>query len=138
MAGTNDVMANNGLEEAPGRLGILIDRCLEACPDATVLVAQLTDVVDRPAHARTVKFNQAVPGVVKKRVEKGKKVAVVNMFDYVTTDGLMDGLHPSDIGYNGMAKGWYDGIVEAEGKGWITKPVKIKQDEEKEGEIEGF
>ena len=140
MAGTNDVMADNGLEEAPGRLGILIDRCLEACPDATVLVAQLTDVVDRPAHARTVTFNKAVPKVVKERADQGNKVAVVNMFDYVTTDGLMDGLHPSDIGYDGMAKAWYDGIIEAVGNGWITKPVKVKQedavDKEMEGEIE--
>lgn len=128
-------MANNGLEEAPGRLGILIDRCVAACPDAVVLVAQLTDVVDRGAHERTVKFNAAVPGVVKERAKEGKKVAVVDMFKYVTTDGLMDGLHPSDIGYDGMAKAWYDGIKEAAGKGWIGKPVDVEKDG-KEDDVE--
>lgn len=132
MAGTNDCIADHDMEQAPVRLGALIDRCLEACPDATVLVAQLSDCLDRPTHARILKFNKAVPGVVKKKAENGHKVAVVNMFDYMGLDGVMDGLHPSDIGYEGMAKAWFDGIKNATAKGWITESVEAAEEDGKE------
>ena len=125
MAGTNDIMGNFGVEEAPSRLSVLIDRCVTACPDAVILVAQLTPMLARDAQHRADVFNAAIPMVVNEKVEQGKKVLAINMEQYVGLDGLMDGLHPSDKGYNGMAKAWYDGINKAAGKGWIERPMKV-------------
>jgi hypothetical protein len=31
----------------------------------------------------------------------------------------MDGLHPNDDGYEGMARAWYDGIRKAANKRWV-------------------
>jgi lysophospholipase L1-like esterase len=123
MAGTNDVNANINVTTAPDRLGSLLDECTASCPDAVVLVAQLTPIVGNASQTRADAFNAAIPGLVATRVEEGKKLLVVNMENYVTTAELPDGLHPDDDGYEGMAMGWYDGITEAAKKGWIGKPV---------------
>ena len=132
MAGTNDVLGNFNVDEAPDRLGVLIDRCVSACPDALVLVAQLTPCADEELQARTETFNAEIPGLVSKRARQGKKVLAVDMMKYVSTDGLIDGLHPNDEGYDGMARAWYDGLKVAAGKGWIEKAVHVEEVEEAE------
>jgi len=136
MAGTNDMIGNFGVEEAPGRLGVLIDRCVDACPDAVVLVAHLTPCLDIESQIRSHRFNAEIPGLVSERVRRGKKVLAVDMETYVELGWLMDGLHPSDKGYDGMAKAWYDGLQKAAGKGWIEKPMKVKKEEAEEEEVE--
>jgi lysophospholipase L1-like esterase len=132
MAGTNDMIGNFGVDEAPDRLGVLIDRCVAACPDAVVLVAQLTPSLNEDAQARIEVFNAAIPGLVSQRVREGKKVLTVDMTKYVKMNGLMDGLHPNDEGYDGMARAWYDSLGIAAGKGWIGKPVDVEEVEEVE------
>ncbi|KAG0646710.1 Phosphatidylinositol N-acetylglucosaminyltransferase GPI2 subunit [Hyphodiscus hymeniophilus] len=79
MAGTNDMVGNFDVEEAPGRLGVLIDRCVAACPDAVVLVAQLTPFLDPLSQMRADVFNAAIPGLVKQRVNEGMKILAVDM-----------------------------------------------------------
>jgi lysophospholipase L1-like esterase len=131
MAGTNDM--NNPTEPAtaPQRLGSLIDLCHSTCPDATILVAQLTPAANVEVEARIQTFNQAVPGIVNARAKNGTKVLTVDMSRYVSAANLTDGLHPSDYGYNQMAVAWYDGIQCAAKKGWITPPILMA------GEISG-
>ena len=138
MAGTNDILGKFAVDEAPSRLSVLIDRCVDACPDAVVLVAHLTPFLARGTQARADEFNAAIPGIVKEKTGQGKKVLAVDMMKYVELGGLMDGLHPSDVGYDGMARAWFDGIKEAAGKKWIEKPVKVKEvgEEEVEDEVE--
>jgi lysophospholipase L1-like esterase len=123
MAGTNDVNIDYEADTAPQRLVDLVDECVTACPDAVVLVAQLTPILDSDAQARVEAFNAAFPPLLEQTVGAGKKVLVVDMENYVTVDELMDGLHPGDLGYEGMARAWFDGITEAASKGWIAKPI---------------
>lgn len=121
MAGTNDINNNANVSTAPSRLGALIDLCVSSCPNAVLLVAELTPILNNDSQARADVFNAAVPGLVKERVGRGKKVLAVNMTSYMGVDELMDGLHPNDEGYEAMARAFYDGIREAAGKGWIGK-----------------
>jgi lysophospholipase L1-like esterase len=125
MAGTNDM--NNPTEPAtaPERLGCLIDLCHSTCPDATILVAQLTPAANSDTEARIKTFNRAVPDIVNARAKDGMKVLTVDMSRYVSAANLTDGLHPNDYGYNQMAKAWYDKIQDAMKKGWITHPVAV-------------
>jgi len=127
MAGTNDMVGQRDVEHAPQRLGVLIDRCVAACPDAVLLVAQLTPFLHVPSQERANVFNAAIPGLVRERVDRGKKVVVVNMEEYVEMGWLVDGLHPSDLGYDGMARAWYDGIQKVAERGWIEKPVTVME-----------
>jgi lysophospholipase L1-like esterase len=119
MAGTNDINNNDAPATAPSRLGDLLDECISSCPNAVLLVAQLTPILDDDSQARVETFNAAIPGLVAERAGMGKKVLVVDMEKYVSTGELMDGLHPNDDGYEGMARAWYDGIRKAANKRWV-------------------
>lgn len=123
MAGTNDMNIDYEVDTAPQRLVDLVDECVTACPDAAVLVAQLTPILNASAQARVEAFNGAFPPLLEHMVGAGKKVLVVDMENYVTVEDLVDGLHPGDLGYEGMARAWFDGIQTAAEKGWIEKPV---------------
>lgn len=129
MAGTNDMAIDNDTATAPDRLGSLIDECHNATSTAAgrsvIIVAQLTPAADNATESRIQTFNSAIPRLVAKRVHAGMKVLTVDMSAYVTVNDLKDGLHPSDYGYNQMAKAWYAGIETAADKGWLTPPVPI-------------
>lgn len=125
MAGTNDMAQSLNVSDAPRRLGVLIDQCHTACPDAVILVAQLTPSSSNTTQANVAVFNPTIPDLVAARVSNGTKALVVNMEAFVTTNDLIDGLHPNDIGYGKMAQGWLEGLQEAMAKGWITPPVFV-------------
>jgi lysophospholipase L1-like esterase len=131
MAGTNDMNNPPYPATAPQRLGSLIDLCHSTCPDATILVAQLTPAANADVEARIQAFNRAVPGVVDARAKNGTKVLAVDMSRYVSAANLTDGLHPNDYGYNQMAVAWHGGIQDAAKKGWIVPPILMA------GEISG-
>jgi hypothetical protein len=123
MAGTNDINDPVNASTAPHRLGLLIDELQRSCPDAVLLVAQLTPVANSVVEARIQVFNEAVPAVVERRVRAGGHILVVDMSAYVTVADLQDGLHPTDEGYELMAEAWYGGIEEAAAKGWLHEPI---------------
>jgi len=123
MAGTNDCNQPDDPANAPARLGSLIDEIAAACPDAVVIVAQLTPIASSASEANVVAFNAAVPGVVATRAAAGRKVMTVDMSNYVTVGDLADGLHPNDAGYNLTAECWYAGIQQAASNNWISPPI---------------
>ncbi|KAH8800307.1 hypothetical protein F5884DRAFT_904986 [Xylogone sp. PMI_703] len=125
-AGTNDMRQPTGqpycVSDCPDRLGSLIDEILDACPDATVLVAQITPIEDTAANSRRLTYNAAIPDVVSARASQGKHVELVSM-EGLTLDDLKDGLHPTDAGYEMMAEVWMAGIQKVVSNGWIKAPV---------------
>ncbi|KAL4797008.1 hypothetical protein BDV19DRAFT_387548 [Aspergillus venezuelensis] len=121
-AGTNDMNRPFEPDTAPERLGSLIDKVVDACPDAAVLVAKLIPAAGVNTMGRIEAFNKAVPGVVASRAEDGKKVMVVEM-DALSVSELVDGLHPTDAGYDHMGDIWYSSIIAAGNNGWIEDPV---------------
>ncbi|KAI4639252.1 hypothetical protein J4E93_009431 [Alternaria ventricosa] len=80
--GTNDMARPETAEEnwadAPKRLAALLDDVLDVCPDAAVLVAKIIQGADTQANDNIKTFNDAVPAVVKKKLDQGFKVAVVD------------------------------------------------------------
>ncbi|PGH00630.1 hypothetical protein AJ79_08146 [Helicocarpus griseus UAMH5409] len=123
MAGTNDIVFQINLADAPNVLGRVIDEIVAGCADAVVLVATLTPLLDEKREGRRRVFNQALEGVVGARREK--KVLLVDMGRVDTVGGIngTDGIHPTDLGYRLMAEAWFEGIVRAGEMGWIGKPV---------------
>ncbi|KAL8802009.1 MAG: hypothetical protein Q9182_004086 [Xanthomendoza sp. 2 TL-2023] len=121
--GTNDLLTNNNIEQAPDRMGALIDHVLAVATDAVVLVAQILPSSRDGAFDNFVRFNARVASVINQKQNQGKKVMKVWM--PVTTDDLVDGIHPGDAGYNKMAQAWIKGLQRAADKGWIGTPVRV-------------
>jgi carbamoylphosphate synthase large subunit len=74
-------------------LARLLDDVLDACPDAVVLVAKTIQAEKTQTMENIKIFNDAVPTVVKKKLEQGFKLAVVD-HSVVGPNELVDGLHP--------------------------------------------
>ncbi|KAF7870281.1 hypothetical protein EAF04_004028 [Stromatinia cepivora] len=123
MAGTNDMNDLLNVTSAPDRLSALIDEIISSVPNVAVIVAQITPAANTTVEDAIVTFNSMIPDIVASKVSAGQKVSTVNMMDYVTVNDLADGLHPTDHGYQQMAKAWFAGIKEAQKKGWIDLPV---------------
>lgn len=123
--GTNDFDSDSPketTEDAPERLGGLIDDLVFVCPDATILVAQLVHASNPLYEQRIQVFNDQVPRIVAQRANKGHRVLVSDMRS-ITKKYLADGIHPTDVGYKMMADIWYAGIKVAHAKGWIQRPI---------------
>ncbi|KAL8688084.1 MAG: hypothetical protein Q9218_005918 [Villophora microphyllina] len=125
-AGTNDLNSGSPKEPyatAPDRLDSLISKVLSVCPDATVLVAQIIHIRDAAADARVQTFNSRVPGLVAAQVANGHTNIAAVDFSSVTSGDLIDGLHPTNSGYEKMGDIWFSAIQNAASKGWIKAPV---------------
>ncbi|TGO16252.1 hypothetical protein BTUL_0030g00370 [Botrytis tulipae] len=123
MAGTNDMNNFDNVTTAPDRLSGLIDEITSAVPNVTLIVAQLTPASNTTVDDAMVAFNSKIPDIVASKVSTGQKVFTVNMMDYVTVNDLVDGLHPTDYGYQQMAKAWFAGIQQVQKNGWIDSPI---------------
>ncbi|KAJ8127625.1 hypothetical protein O1611_g6011 [Lasiodiplodia mahajangana] len=121
-AGTNDCNKSIDVDTAPERLGNLIDLILDHSSDAVVLVCQIIPSKRPDTQIRIKNYNDAIPDIVDKFVEDGKKVYLVDMNSALTQDDLADDLHPNDQGYAKMADTYYDAINAVDEKGWITEP----------------
>lgn len=108
-AGTNDTSRSpTGM---PDRLGTLIDHILEDGPNVLLVVTTIVPIKQGSYGSIGETFNNAVPGVVQKRIDAGKHVILVDMFKTFPSAGLSgDGVHPNQQGYDWMAGGWYEAI----------------------------
>ncbi|KAL9015482.1 MAG: hypothetical protein Q9185_007122 [Variospora sp. 1 TL-2023] len=121
--GTNDLINNNDVDKAPDRIGALIDRALGIAPDAVVLVSQILPCSRDGQFNKFVTFNARVASIINQKQVQKKKVLKVWM--PLTTEDLVDGIHPGDAGYEKMAQAWIKGLQRAANKGWIGAPVRV-------------
>ncbi|KAK2010708.1 GDSL-like Lipase/Acylhydrolase [Colletotrichum eremochloae] len=127
-AGTNDMnpspdVAREGSnpKEAADRLGYLIDKVVNDCPDATVLVGMIIGCHDEMQMRNISQFRSFIPGVVQTRQDAGKHVLAVD-FSTFPMDALRDGIHPTNPGYQLMGDYWYDFITQIP-TNWIQQPI---------------
>ncbi|KAF4628243.1 hypothetical protein G7Y89_g9911 [Cudoniella acicularis] len=118
-AGTNDMIQDANVQNAPRRLGQLIDKIHGVNPTALILVAQIIVNNDTDINDRIQDFNEEVPNIVTTRSDRGVPVRVVSMAA-VTVDDLIEGTHPNAGGYLKMANAWYPAIVQAGTDGLIS------------------
>jgi len=122
MLGTNDMVFNVDLPNAPARLSKLLDDIYSNDPSVTVLVGTIIPSLDPVVEARIPAFNQALPGVVQGQVGKGRNVVLVDMSSFTTGD-LYPGdlLHPGDSGYEKIAGLWHTAIQQESTK--LSQPA---------------
>ncbi|PIA90484.1 hypothetical protein CB0940_11585 [Cercospora beticola] len=110
--GTNDMNTYFGqapvdpFEEAPQRLNTLVEAVLCECPDAVLLVAKIIDNTQFPQLVQT--YNSGVEIIVAHWQAQGYKVRVADHSAIGGTDLSGDGLHPQNVGYEKMARVWFD------------------------------
>ncbi len=113
--GTNDVLQNFDVANAPARLSTLIDHITATVPTAEVFVAQIIPISNAGQDATARNFNAAIPGIVQSKVNAGKHVHVVDLHSALTTADLADGVHPNAGGYDKMAAVWYNALLSVPG-----------------------
>jgi lysophospholipase L1-like esterase len=106
--GTNDVIQNYALSQAPSRLSALIDHITTAVPGAEVYVSTIVPCADAGKDGQTQAYNATIPGIVQAKANLGRHVHLVDMHAATSTADLSsDGVHPSNGGYSKMAARWY-------------------------------
>jgi lysophospholipase L1-like esterase len=120
--GTNDAVQNLDIQHAGDRLGSLIDRLFDAVPGVTIVAFTLLPNANPKTQANVKIYNGAIPEVVRKRQAAGKQIVYVDFSSstFSLSDLSSDGTHPTDAGYVKMAEVWYQGIVAAKGRGWLS------------------
>lgn len=113
--GTNDVLQNYDVANAPSRLSTLIDHITATAPSAEVFVAQIIPIGNAGQDAAARTFNAAIPGIVQAKTNAGKHVHLVDMHSALTTADLIDGIHPTATGYDKMAAVWYSALRSVAG-----------------------
>ncbi|KAJ0325561.1 hypothetical protein COL5a_007372 [Colletotrichum fioriniae] len=137
-AGTNDMNPNpavstegNDPAAAAERLGSLIDQMITACPDATILVAQIVDTCSAEQEPATVQYQKLIPGIVEQRRNASHHVLAVDFAALGTGILRDDCIHPTDEGYRTMGDYWYDFIAQIP-KDWVTQPIGDDPDRSKD------
>ncbi len=113
--GTNDVIQNDDLANAPARLSTLIDHITATVPDAEVFVATIIPLANSGEETAARTYNAAIPGIVQSKAGAGKHVHLVDMHAALTTADLADGIHPNAAGYDKMAATWYSALKSVPG-----------------------
>jgi lysophospholipase L1-like esterase len=117
MIGTNDVDIELDLDNAPARLGGLLDQMLMVDPNLLIIVAKIVPSNHEGRDDKVQRYNSGLPAIVKERQDAGKRVWLVDMHaaflqnpNWKTELMDSDGLHPIDAGFEVMAAVWYGAL----------------------------
>jgi lysophospholipase L1-like esterase len=110
--GTNDSGAGD-FSNRVDRLDQLVTKIATNRPYANIVVSTLLPRSDNATRntAITNLFNPYVAGKVLAQRALGRKVTYLDMYSYLTTSDLFDGLHPNSTGYVKMASAWLPAVT---------------------------
>jgi lysophospholipase L1-like esterase len=126
--GTNDVLQDKELEQAPTRLSMLINLITSTSPETRVYVATIGPFARRVDEARAARYDAAIPTIARTLTQRGRHVQAVDMHAALGKGDLApDGIHPTAGGYSKMAARWYTALtgssmtrLEAENPAYAT------------------
>lgn len=105
--GSNDI--RHGMEYyAPDKLSTLLDDILQRLPETYIIVAQVVPFANGFVRGHYA-YNEAIPAVV---ASKGPRVSLVDMRDILSKEDFGDYYHPTDEGYDKMARAWEEAILQ--------------------------
>ena len=111
--GTNDILRDDDISQAPSRLNKLIDNITNQLPNTQLLVGSIPPISrTEEQNLEVIEFNSHIPGIVDSKAAQGKNVSFVDIYSELTPDDLQDGVHPTVEGYSKIADTWYDAILD--------------------------
>ncbi|KAF4984498.1 hypothetical protein FZEAL_346 [Fusarium zealandicum] len=122
-AGTNNMDFSLDLDQAPMLMRNMILGIMEKAPEAVVLVAPVIWANDSAMVARSNTFNAQLHLAINEEQQAGRRVLEVPID--IGIEDLWDRKHPNNRGYEKMAKAWFDGIIEADRRGWLQDAVRM-------------
>ena len=125
MIGTNDMVQEFGVAQAPARLEQLISMIFQCCPSATLGVATIPPILDFfpvgdvPIGARLTAQAKAYNGEVRALLQhlksKNQAVFLADAYPVFDTADLPDGVHPNRAGQEKLGALWFQRIRETLG-----------------------
>lgn len=126
-AGTNDAAQNHSVPTAGQRMEAMIDDVQATSPRAVVVLSTL--LVNRgPATERNVgAINAQFAALAARLRARGRRVVLADMHgdDGPQLADLVDGTHPTEVGYRKMANVWLKGLVAASDAGFLEAPEPL-------------
>ncbi len=108
LIGTNDVLQNFDLPNAPARLGALIDQISAQLPQANIVVGSIPPINISPYGDWAQQYDAAIPAVINQRIAQGEHVSFVDINPAISLSDLYtDGIHMVESGNTKMAGVWY-------------------------------
>lgn len=126
-AGTNNMDKEKDLDKADTLIESIIDRAFDGSPGVTVLVAPVIWANDARMQKNTDAFNKKLRAIIERKQDDGRQILSVPVD--IKLGDLSDRKHPNEKGYQKMAKGWYEAILDAHRRGWIQSPAKVDADD---------
>jgi lysophospholipase L1-like esterase len=114
LIGTNDILQNRDVPNAPARLSALVDRIFALRPAAKVYLASIPPLVGPKAHlnSKVVTYNDGVEAVVAAKLAAGKQIQFVDVYSAFGAGDLgSDGVHPTRAGHDKIAAVWGDALL---------------------------
>jgi lysophospholipase L1-like esterase len=110
--GTNDILQNKELPQAPDRLSRLIDLITTTLPGVRLYVATIGPFARPVDEARARRYNAAIPLIARAMALKGRHVQAVDVHGALGRPDLSsDGIHPTVGGFSKMAARWYSALA---------------------------
>lgn len=126
-AGTNDCSGNVDIPNAGKRITSMLNDLYTGSSRATVILSTLLVRSDADLQKCTVNVNNQIKSVAATQKASGRRLVLVDMQPPAgpTTAELVDGIHPTEAGYNKMATIWFKGIQAASDAGFLMTKEEI-------------
>ncbi|KAL3708913.1 hypothetical protein TMatcc_002701 [Talaromyces marneffei ATCC 18224] len=119
--GTNDALQDYNTDSAGERLDSLLTFLYGAIPNTTIVLSTLLPNTIQPDLVANI--NDQYHDVYDKREAAGYRIILADMYTFLTTDDLQDGIHPTDYGYEKMASVCWAAIQTAQDSGYLSAPI---------------
>ena len=113
--GTNDVLQNYNVANAPARLSTLIDHITATAPAAEVFVASIIPLANAGQESRPARSTPRSPASCRARSTPASTCTSSTCTPRSRTADLTDGIHPTAGGYDKMAATWYTALRSVPG-----------------------
>ena len=98
--------------DAAARLDTLLNRLHQNSPQAALVVAAITPLADPAKDAQAKAYNALIPQIVAAHKKQGQIIQLADMRSSLTPGDLSpDGVHPGTLGYDKMARVWYQALT---------------------------
>jgi acyl-CoA thioesterase-1 len=113
LVGTNDILQNFDLQNAPARLNQLVTDILATSPVKFVFVSSILPLGDPVLDAEAKTYNAAIADLMLTRQHGGEHIIWVDQYadSGITAQDLGDGIHPNAPGYAKLAQLWFQAMA---------------------------